>query len=69
MSDETDFYERTGFNTFEEAKAAHEGYLRAIKEARYCMNERGKPTSWFDAMLDEMEEVEHDYFACQVVGG
>jgi hypothetical protein len=60
---------QTGYPTFDEARAYHHGFMNAIKDIRMELNRSGKSTPWFDAMLDQVEENECEFFATQVVGG
>lgn len=69
MTDQEQFKLRTGFNTYEDAVAHMGGYNQAMKDIRNHMTAIGQPTSWVDAMLDQLQQDENDWFATDVIGG
>lgn len=68
MTDQEEFYERTGFHTFEQAKFFNQGFNQAVIHIRSELTRVSKPTGFFDAMLDTIQDAENDWFI-GVVGG
>lgn len=62
-----EFYERTGFLTFEQAKFFNQGFNAAIVRIRNEIDKVGKPQGVL-ALLDTVQDQENDWFI-KVVGG
>jgi hypothetical protein len=66
---ERDFTEVYFESNIELCYAHNRGYNRAIRDIRIYLNSCGRPTSFFDAMIDELQNYENDSFATDVIGG
>jgi len=66
---ERDFSEIYHEKNFDLCAAHYRGYTRAMKDIRYALTTAGRPTSWFDAMMDQLQDDENTHFATQVIGG